>query len=187
MSLIILLHLISADDILEYITHTGNIVMNYVNYETVIVLRHKVKLVGWPTGLKFVNPCDLNSIDDVKRLHDALNVGDCKWVALTRQEVLDRTEAYEAAIAEGKTVGKKRKERSDKGGKRGPHKEKETEAGGSKGSKEKGKGKKKDAEALGPPKKKRKAAAKKVAGQLPPAYKSAETIESDTDGESDGE
>lgn len=155
--------------------------MNYVNYETIIVLKHKVQLVGWPTGVKFINPADIGPSDDVKQLHDAINVGDCKWVALTRNEVLERTQTYEAAIAEGKTVGKKRKERSDKGEKRGPRKEKENQ--GARKGKGSGKGKSKEVDAAAPPKKKRKAA-EKVSSQLPPTYKSAALIEdSDSEGE----
>jgi hypothetical protein len=102
--------------------------MNYVNYEKVIIQKHHVKLVGWPKNVKFVTPANLSSVDEVRVLRHALKSNECHWVQLSEAEV----EANMASIAEreaaGEQVGRKRKLRSDKG------KPRKKSAGGTTGS-----------------------------------------------------
>jgi hypothetical protein len=48
----------------EFAAKTKNIVMNYTNYETAIVGRHQIKLVGW-TFNKLVSPSEIGTMDDI--------------------------------------------------------------------------------------------------------------------------
>ena len=93
--------------------------MSYLHYDLDILVKHKVKLVGWPPGFPISNPSSISTVDQIKSLRDALKVGDCHWVKMTKrqqdehaQEVKTRQGAGELAMV------KKRKERSDKGKKK---------------------------------------------------------------------
>lgn len=94
-------------------------VMNYTNYEANIVLKYKVKLVGWPHD-KFVSPYNINTVDELRNLRDALHCGSCFWMGLSSREVAQYVKAMDERTAAGEVIGKKRKERSDKGAKKGP-------------------------------------------------------------------
>lgn len=100
-----------------HVTRLSKITMHYVNYEDAIVQRYSVKLVGW-THSKFINPADINSVPDIRALRDALRSGACHWIRLSPQELQHHTAEVEARRQQGEIVGKKRKERSDKGMKR---------------------------------------------------------------------
>jgi hypothetical protein len=100
------------------ITNNVNLGMNYINYRTSIVQKHHIELLGWPVDIPFVNPHQITSIAMARKLQQALALGTCKWVAMTRQRRKDHAAALELDIEGGKTVGKKRKSRSDKGKKR---------------------------------------------------------------------
>ena len=60
--------------------------MNYVNYDTSIVERYKVKLRGWPSGVKFTNPSEIGTMNEIRALRDALKNGECIWVSLSKRE-----------------------------------------------------------------------------------------------------
>ena len=98
----------------ESITRQQNVTMNYVNYEDAIVERFKVKLVGW-TFKQFVSPTDINTVQDVRELRNALKNGACHWVQLSPQALKDHVAAVDERRKQGEVVGKKRKERNDKG------------------------------------------------------------------------
>jgi hypothetical protein len=92
-----------------------NISMSYVNYERDIITKYKIKLIGWPTAVKFASPSEIGTVDDIRLLRQALKVGDCKWMVLTRRQQQAHIETLAARVAAGEVVGKKRKQRSDKG------------------------------------------------------------------------
>jgi hypothetical protein len=92
--------------------------MNYMNYETAIVEKYKVELVGWPPHIPFANPSTLGTMDAVRSLRSALQVGECKWVAQTLRQQAAHADKLKALRESGQIIGKKRKERSDKGKKR---------------------------------------------------------------------
>ncbi|KAF8219706.1 hypothetical protein L208DRAFT_1210884, partial [Tricholoma matsutake] len=83
------------------ILNLKNIGMSYVKYEQDIVVKYKVELCGWPTMIKFDNPSEISTVNNIRKLHQALQAGECKWLAMKE--------------AAGETVVRKRKERSDKG------------------------------------------------------------------------
>ncbi|KAF8331782.1 hypothetical protein F5887DRAFT_894829 [Amanita rubescens] len=100
---------------LRQILKSDNVMMNYVNYEKVIIQKHHVKLVGWPKNVKFVTPANLSSVDEVRTLRHALKSNECHWVQLSEAEVGENMASIAEREAAGEQVGRKRKQRSDKG------------------------------------------------------------------------
>ena len=93
--------------------------MNYPNYEQLIMQKHQVKLVGF-TFHEFISPFNINTVNDLQILRDALRCGSCCWVRMTKSEVARHSADLAAREAGGVIVGKKRKGRSDKGMTRSP-------------------------------------------------------------------
>jgi hypothetical protein len=94
--------------------------MNYVNYETTIVERHHIKLVGW-TFSQIASPSEIGMVDDIRALRDALKMGTCRWVRLSKRELATHVEELGKHQSSGEIIGKKRKTRSDKGTQRRPN------------------------------------------------------------------
>lgn len=135
----------------------ASVAMNYQNYDTQIILRLGVKLVGWTHHI-LVSPYEIYTINDLRTLHDALVCGACFWMRLSKREMTKHKADIEKRELAEEIVKKKRKERSNKGVTKGPKKksaaqeadedsdkEDEPEAGPSKkrkvDTKRKGKGK----------------------------------------------
>lgn len=57
-----------------------NVSMSYVKYKCDIVTKYKVELLGWPVRIKFTNPSEIGTVDDIQKLCQALKVRACKWV-----------------------------------------------------------------------------------------------------------
>ncbi|RDB15025.1 hypothetical protein Hypma_005472 [Hypsizygus marmoreus] len=74
------------DGLSEEMLNNKKIVMNYANFETVIVEAHHVRLVGWPQPIPFGSPSNLSTMDDVRALRAALEEGDCKWELLNAEQ-----------------------------------------------------------------------------------------------------
>lgn len=89
--------------------------MNYVNYDKSIVQKYRVKIVRWPENVKFTNPASLASMDELRQLRQALRTHDCHWVKITEREVRLHMESIKEREAGSESVGRKRKQRSDKG------------------------------------------------------------------------
>lgn len=100
------------------ITNIPNLGMNYVNYATSIQQKHHVELLGWPESIPFANPHHITVVAVARMLQCALTVATCKWVVMSTRRVKEHAAALALVIDGGDTVGKKRKERSDKGKKR---------------------------------------------------------------------
>ena len=161
--------------------------MCYVKYDRDIVSKHKVKIVGWPKAVKFANPSEIGTVDEIRKLCQALKVGECMWVAQSRRQQAAHTEMLATRVAAGELVVKKRKQRSDKGktrGKGGEIHEKvvRDEKGGSAGNEDDND----DDNGGQPPKKKQKCvttarARACAAKKLPPAPKSKPFIDDSDD------
>ena len=61
----------------ELITKQQKVAMNYANYEKSVIELYKVKLVGW-TYHQFVNPGEISTVEDARKLRDALKCGACR-------------------------------------------------------------------------------------------------------------
>lgn len=89
--------------------------MQYVNYEEDIIQRYGIELQGW-TYDKFVNPSELStSLPLLRKLLNAIDTGDCKFVKLTAEERRKRLETYKKKVAKGEIKVRERKIRSDAG------------------------------------------------------------------------
>lgn len=89
--------------------------MQYVNYEEDIVQRYGIELQGW-TYDRFVNPSELStSLPLLRKLLNAIDTGDCKFVKLTAEERRKRLETYKKKVAKGEIKVRERKIRSDAG------------------------------------------------------------------------
>jgi hypothetical protein len=91
--------------------------MNYSNYDAKVIERYQTKLVGW-TYSDFKSPFDINTIDDIRILLEALQCGRCCWVRMTKSDMNRHRDEINKRKAAGETVGKARQARSDKGTKR---------------------------------------------------------------------
>ena len=60
------------------ILNLKNVIMSYVKYEHNIISKYKVEIVGWPASIKFANPSEIGTVDEIRKLHEALRVGECK-------------------------------------------------------------------------------------------------------------
>ena len=83
--------------------------MNYANYNTGVILRYKVKLQGWPHD-KLVSSYDINTIDELQNICNAICCGSCFWISMSSQEVMQHVKDIAKWQAAGEVVGKKRKE-----------------------------------------------------------------------------
>ncbi|KAI6006015.1 hypothetical protein EDD15DRAFT_2154572 [Pisolithus albus] len=101
---------------LTYATGKRHAMMNYSNYNTAIVETYGVKLLGWPTGVPFVNPSSIGTVSEIRcRLRDSLKSGECRWKKLSKAERNAFSSELEARRASGEVVKKPRKKRSDAG------------------------------------------------------------------------
>ena len=106
---------------LETASKLPSVGMNYQNYNSQIIQRLGVKLVGW-THHEVVSPYEITGVDDLRTLRDALVCGACFWMRLSKGELARHKADLEKREAAGEVVTKKRKERSDKGMPKGPRK-----------------------------------------------------------------
>jgi len=92
-------------------------VLQYVNYDE-LIQKYGVELQGW-TFEKLVNPSLLSTaLPGLRRLLDAINNGDCKFIKLSPLEVKKRREELQKKQDEGIAPVKARKPRKDRGTKR---------------------------------------------------------------------
>jgi len=96
-----------------------NVNMCYEYYDNDIVLRHGVKLLGWPPGLPRISPSKIHTVEEIRPLHDTLKVGDCIWTKLSPRQREHHTKSLADKIAADPTLAKPhRKSQSDKGKKK---------------------------------------------------------------------
>ncbi|SJL09499.1 uncharacterized protein ARMOST_12877 [Armillaria ostoyae] len=113
---------------LRFITKKPGTSMSYSRYQTDIIEKYSVELIGWPARLApMKSPSEFRVLADLKLLRNALVEGSCRWVHLSRPEVLQRVDEHQKRTESGnEATGQKRKTRSDKGKKRGPNKRSKT-------------------------------------------------------------
>ncbi|KAJ6532934.1 hypothetical protein DFH09DRAFT_1092676 [Mycena vulgaris] len=99
---------------LRKIKNNKKVDMDYVNYEVEIQHKLGVELAGWPEKITFARPVKL-SAKEAREIRDDLRSGAIRWVGLTKTQ----REELAQELKNGGSL-KKRKERNDKGKKRGP-------------------------------------------------------------------
>lgn len=101
--------------------------MSYARYQTDIVEKYSVELIGWPARLlPLKTPSEIRVLADLKLLRNALIEGSCRWVHLSRPDIQNRIDEHQRRAESGEVPAKKRKERSDKGKKCGANKRSKT-------------------------------------------------------------
>ncbi|KAJ3717528.1 hypothetical protein C8R42DRAFT_724442 [Lentinula raphanica] len=171
---------------LRYMLRNKNAKMNYENYHRSIVAQHHVRLIGLPDSLpEIIKPHNISKTETLQDLHAALQSGTCCWATMNYDEIEQHRKWMESESAEGRTVGRQRAERSDKGKKRGKR-------GGQVAATND------EDEDRDRPRKRRKKSAptskdnstrqqrERIAKQLPPQYKSREFINDDSDDSDQG-
>jgi hypothetical protein len=103
--------------ITEEITKKTGLTMSWQHYLQNIKLALKVKLIGWPIDIPFINPSRLGTVDRIRRIRDAVRKREIHWVLLSEDEIEDVEEEVAQGIADG-TLSKRRRQRSDTGKKR---------------------------------------------------------------------
>lgn len=81
-------------------------------------------IVGWPTNVPFASPLAIGNITDMCTLYDAGISGSTQWIQMSKDQVKEFAVELEACQEVGEVVGKKQKQRSDAGIKKGPKKSK---------------------------------------------------------------
>ncbi|KAJ7321635.1 hypothetical protein DFH08DRAFT_970000 [Mycena albidolilacea] len=99
---------------LHRMTKNKKLKMSYTNFDTLIKLAWKVKLVGWPDDIPFVKPSDLGSSNRVRRICSMVRSSQIHWVYLKLDEITELEADIERRHAAG-TLHKVRKPRADKG------------------------------------------------------------------------
>ena len=91
--------------------------MSWQHYLQNIQLALRVKLIGWPSNIPFINPSRLGTVDRIRRIRDGVRKKEIHWVLLSEDEIHDVEEEVARGIADG-TLSKTRRQRSDAGKKR---------------------------------------------------------------------
>jgi hypothetical protein len=86
------------------VTGKKNIMMNYSNYEMSVVEAYGVHLVGWPHSVKFINPSNIGTIGDIRKLQDALKARTCYWAVLSPAEVKAHASKLDTRCSAGEVV-----------------------------------------------------------------------------------
>ncbi|KAF8067517.1 hypothetical protein FPV67DRAFT_1449158 [Lyophyllum atratum] len=124
-----------------------------------------------PRDFAVRSPANISTMEEARMLRDALQSGECVWVKLTSREKEARAKSRKEKIASGEVVVKERKQRSDKGKRRGP-KSKITEEGDKENE---------DEEEGTPPKKRQRRSKGGAASKAPPMPKSSEFVDDEED------
>ncbi|KAJ7165244.1 hypothetical protein C8R46DRAFT_1220376 [Mycena filopes] len=78
-------------------------VIKYVEYDK-LVLKHGVELVGWPESVPFKSPSDLNRIELLRPLYDALMNDSCRWEKMSEVRKTEHAAAVASKPAKAKTM-----------------------------------------------------------------------------------
>jgi hypothetical protein len=85
--------------------------MNYTNYESSIVEKFGVALIGWPINSKVQNPGGLGP-DEGLVLRNALETKECRWIILTKEQQDNRRIDNAQRERDGEQVYVPRKKRA---------------------------------------------------------------------------
>jgi len=100
------------------VTRCPTAIISYINYDIDVIQKYSVQLVGYPFP-EIISPHQIHTIDAIRMLRDALFTGTCHWINISAKEVHQHAVETTRRLDTGELVKKKRKERSDKGKKRG--------------------------------------------------------------------
>ncbi|KAI5984416.1 hypothetical protein EDD15DRAFT_2177263 [Pisolithus albus] len=91
--------------------------LRFANFEQ-IKYKFGIDYEGWPEGIPFSSPYKLQTIDEIRRLRDAIRDDSFRWVKMSSSQHHEYRKQVDARREAGETVGVPRQGRSDKGKKR---------------------------------------------------------------------
>ncbi|KAI5990755.1 hypothetical protein EDD15DRAFT_2169882 [Pisolithus albus] len=91
--------------------------LRFANFEQ-IKYKFGIDYEGWPDGIPFSSPYKIQTIDEIRRLRDAIRENTFQWVKMTLSQHQEYRKQVDARRKAGETVGVPRQGRSDKGKKR---------------------------------------------------------------------
>ncbi|KAJ7254115.1 hypothetical protein B0H12DRAFT_1233539 [Mycena haematopus] len=103
------------------ITNSPNATMEYVHYDVAVREAKGVELAGFPSDVQIEKRAEWN-VETGRRIRNMLKTGAIHWVKMTKSQhdaFVEEQNAKRAALGAGAL--RKRKERSDKGQRRGKH------------------------------------------------------------------
>ncbi|KAF8194497.1 hypothetical protein K438DRAFT_1433527, partial [Mycena galopus ATCC 62051] len=89
--------------------------MVYVHFTVDVALLWKVKLMCWPTHIKFANASKIGTVDNLREIRDKVRTGVIHLEALTLEEARDLEAEVEALREKQDGKRKRRAARSDIG------------------------------------------------------------------------
>ncbi|KAF9439682.1 hypothetical protein P691DRAFT_690080, partial [Macrolepiota fuliginosa MF-IS2] len=139
---------------LRNITGQKGMKMCYEKYDAEIQYSHKVQLHGWPSNVKFASPYKITVMSNIHLLHDALKASKCTWVEMTACKHDNLKHKLKGKAAAKKSTAKRKRREDDENTETNEH----------------------------PPVKKVKKGTKsrKSTAMLPPVFRSAPVIESES-------
>ncbi|KAI5985939.1 hypothetical protein EDD15DRAFT_2175393 [Pisolithus albus] len=91
--------------------------LRFANFEQ-IKYKFGISYEGWPDGIPFSSPYKIQTVDEIRRLRDAIRDDSFRWVKMTATQHHEYRKQVDARREAGETVGVPRQGRSDKGKKR---------------------------------------------------------------------
>ncbi|KAJ7779943.1 hypothetical protein B0H16DRAFT_1711174 [Mycena metata] len=101
--------------------------INWSQYWTVMVVKNRLMLRGWPLDRPVCNPYDIKDIDSMRKVRNVMRDGSCFWHRLTDSEWEREKAKVDQMLEDGEIEAKQRKSRSDKNTKRKSRKSPERE------------------------------------------------------------
>ncbi|KAJ3732177.1 hypothetical protein DFJ43DRAFT_1039619 [Lentinula guzmanii] len=98
---------------LHEVTKNEKLSMEYDHYEVLLVKEYGVCLVGWPQGVRFLNPHKLHASDVIK-LYNDIHQKICRWKKLDGREFHEVQKEIELKLKRGELTEPERHRRGQK-------------------------------------------------------------------------
>ncbi|KAI6018967.1 hypothetical protein BKA83DRAFT_4057712, partial [Pisolithus microcarpus] len=108
---------VTAGSITKHLRQEKAIRLRFANFEQ-IKYKFGIDYEGWPDGIPFCSPYKIQTVDEIRRLRDAIRENSFRWVKMTSSQHLEYRKQVDTRREAGETVGVPRQGRSDKGKKR---------------------------------------------------------------------
>ncbi|KAJ3716784.1 hypothetical protein DFJ43DRAFT_1043236 [Lentinula guzmanii] len=98
---------------LREVTKNEKLSMEYDHYDILLVKEYGVRLVGWPEGVRFLNPHKLHASDVIK-LYNNIHQKVCRWKKLDGREFHEAKKEIELKLKRGELTEPERHRRGKK-------------------------------------------------------------------------
>ncbi|KAI6029351.1 hypothetical protein BKA83DRAFT_4047933, partial [Pisolithus microcarpus] len=108
---------VTAGSITKHLRQEKAVRLRFANFEQ-IKYKFGIDYEGWPDGIPFCSPYKIQTVDEIRRLRDAIRENSFRWVKMTSSQHLEYRKQVDTRREAGEMVGVPRQGRSDKGKKR---------------------------------------------------------------------